>query len=264
MKNYFSNLFKHSIIAICVFCSISTFAQFSEKDTSNNEFLTPIGIGFNHLQGSFSNRFTNFKSFHSGLLYKNRKQFVFGIQGSYLFGANLKDSSMFEGIINENGTIVGGTGVPSIIEFGGRGFQVKGSFGKIFTLWDKNPNNGLLLLSSLGLLQHKIFVNIPENDIPQLNKVYRKGYDRLSNGLELSQFIGYIHLAESKEGGRQMFVPTYFFGIEVSNAWIQNRRSWNYDQIKQDTKLHYDQMVNFKFGWLIRVNSARKNDFHYF
>lgn len=254
-------LFATSFIVLLVF---SVNAQYSDKDTSNNEVLIPLGLSIDFPSGDFSSRFGTFKSLNIGFLYKNRKQFIMGIQYNYLFGAKLKDNSSFAPILTDRGDIIASSGVPGLIRFSGIAHHLKGSFGKIITLWDNNPNNGLLLLSSLGIFQHKIKIEVPENDIPQLNVNYRKGYDRLSNGLSFTQFIGYIHLAESKNDGRQVFVPTYYFGFDISNAWTKNRRDWNYDLFMKDEQLYQDRLISFKIGWIIHLNLMRKNDFHYF
>lgn len=252
------------IITSVFLLGLSSYAQYSDKDTCNNEILIPFGLGLDQTAGDFSSRFGLFKSAHVGFMYKNRKQLVYGIQYSYHFGARLKDDSMFDPVRDSNGDFIAATGVPTIVNFNGVAHHGKAVFGKIFTLWDNNPNNGLLLMGGLGFFQHKIRVDIADDDIPQLNYTYRKGYDRLSNGVSFNQFVGYIHLAESKHGGRQMFVPTYYFGFDINTAWVKNRRDWNYDLFMKDDNLYMDHLLTFRVGWLIHLNLVRKNDFHYF
>ena len=61
-----------------------------------------------------------------------------------------------------------------------------------------NSNSGILLMGGAGILQHKIRYEIPDNNAPQLSSEHKKGYDRLSNGPSISQFIGYVHFGNNR------------------------------------------------------------------
>jgi hypothetical protein len=63
--------------------------------------------------------------------------------------------------------------------------------------------------------------------VPQVQGAYAKGYDRLTNGPAISQYIGWLHLDRKK-------LVNFNAGIEIIEAFTQNRRDFNFDQMKKD------------------------------
>ena len=104
------------------------------------------------------------------------------------------------------------------------------------------------------MLQHKIRI---EGAAPQLMGEYKKGYDRLSNGLALGEFIGYVHL------GKNHFI-NFFAGFEIIEAFTKNRRSFNIDTIEKDDTKRLDILSGFKFGWIIPLYRRNADEFYYY
>lgn len=84
-------------------------------------------------------------------------------------------------------------------------------------------------MGGVGILQHKIRIEHQDNKIPQLEGDYLKGYDRLSNGLMVHQFVGYFHMSNNR-------LINFFVGAEAWQGFTKNRRDLNFD-----TKMHDDK-----------------------
>ena len=82
--------------------------------------------------------------------------------------------------------------------------------------------------------------------MPQLEDNMYKGYDRLSNGILASQFIGYQYSS---------LVKTIHFwgGIEFMQASTTNRRGFNYDTRQYDNLAKSNFAIGFKAGFIIPI-----------
>ena len=124
-----------------------------------------------------------------------------------------------------------------------RGLHINGHIGKIFPLSDKNRRSGIRVTVGAGFLQHKVRIqDDPQRLVPQLLDDYRKGYDRLTNGFALSQFVGYQIM--SLDGRLNVYL-----GVEFIEGFTQNRRSLNFDTMLQDTDKRFDMLLGFKLNY---------------
>ena len=90
-----------------------------------------------------------------------------------------------------------------------------------------------------------------------LNEDYKKGYDRLTNGFYLSQFIGYTFLDVRKR-------VNFYVGVEVNEAFTQNRRSWNYDMNLKDDATRNDILLGIKVGWILPIYFTPTEKYYYY
>jgi len=108
----------------------------------------------------------------------------------FIFGSTIKYDSLFHLIKTSGDYIIDGDGMYADVRTYQRGYTLMGKAGKIFSIFNDNPNSGLLVMIGGGFMQHKIRIENPGNTVPQLKGDYKKGYDKLTNGPALSQFIG--------------------------------------------------------------------------
>jgi hypothetical protein len=120
----------------------------------------------------------------------------------------------------------------------------------MFAIIKSRPNSGLVLNMGVGLIQHKIRIEVIGNNVPQLAKAYKKGYDRLSNGLLLSQDLGYLYLSDNR-------LLNIYFGFECMEGFTQSRRSFDYDKMQRDTKKRLDILYGVKIAWILPVYGSR-------
>ncbi len=211
--------------------------------------------------GDLADRFGLSSDIGAGFLYKFRNNMLIGGNLGFIFGGKVKEDTIFNGIIHSNNIFYGSEGIFSNVILLERGFDMYLRVGKLFTLFGPNPNSGLLVTAGVGFLQHKIRIQVnqdfQENDLPQLDNQQKKGYDRLSNGFSLNQFAGYMHLDNKR-------LMNFFIGIDFSQAWTKNRRSWNFDTMEKDTMKRLDILYGFRIGWIVPLYPKRVQDVYYY
>ena len=79
------------------------------------------------------------------------------------------------------GVAIGNDGRQTTIRFQERGILIPVYFGKIFPLFKHlNPNSGIYVEGGIQYIQHRIWIEVPANNVAQLTRDMRKGYDRLA------------------------------------------------------------------------------------
>jgi hypothetical protein len=233
-----------------------TNAQVSVKDSS---IFTPLISGSYAYQipgGDLFSRFGDNSNVGVDVLFKTKKNWIWGIQYSYIFGDNVKENNILDNIKTKDGFIINSSGQEAIIRIFERGHTVMARTGRLINVLAPNPNSGIMLMLSAGYIQHKIKIDNIGNDVPQLNDEYKKGYDRFTNGIAAQAFAGYLLLSNSR-------LTNFYAGIEFTNAWTQSRRSLNYDTMQRDTKQRIDQLTGFRVGWIIPIYKKSPREFYY-
>jgi len=247
-------------IATLTLAYFSSSAQVSPKDSAVFSPLITVAYSFNWPGGDLVSRFGANSTIGGGLSFKTRSNYVFGIGYNYIFGNNVKESGILEGLATTNGFIIADDGTPAKINMTERGYSLFAKFGKVLSVLPftdinlgPNPNCGVFVRAGGGLLQHKI--HIESNALP-LQKDYVKGYDRLTNGFALTEFIGYFYLSSNR-------LINFYIGMECIQGWTQNRRGYNYDTMEEDNTPRLDTMTGFKFGWVLPLYKKVPDEFYY-
>ena len=102
-----------------------------------------------------------------------------------------------------------------------------------------------MLQAGVGYIQHKIRIEIPGEDVFQLQAGYKQGYDKLHSGLALQQFIGWHYMQYN-----QHYV-NFNVGLELIEGFTKNRRGYNYDTQSYDNSKKLDIFAGLKFTWFI-------------
>ena len=233
---------------------LSTNAQVNIKDSTVFTPLISASYSYQWPGGDLVNRFGSNSSIGAAFMIKTKSNWIFGIDGNFIFGNNVKEDGILDNISTGNGQIIDENGNPVDIGFFERGFLTSLKFGRLFSLFGPNKNSGVVIIGSVGLLQHKIRI---ESDVPQLQDEYKKGYDRLTNGLALSEFIGYLYLGNKR-------TLNFYAGFEFTQAWTQNRRSYNFDTMKKDETKRIDLLSGIRFGWIIPFYKRVPDEYYYY
>lgn len=215
-------------------------AQYSTND--GNALLLHISYGLHLPSGDLSERFNENFAIGTQLEFiTNKSNFIFGLDGQFLFGSDVK-TDVLAGLRTAEGYIVGNDKDPADIQLRERGWFLGAYVGKLFSLSQTNPRSGLRLTVGTGVLQHKIRIqDDPQRTVPQLLGNYRKGYDRLTNGLALKEFLGYQLLSKNRR-------VNVILGLEFIQGFTQNRRDFNFDTMQADTEKRLDLLYGFKAG----------------
>jgi len=205
--------------------------------------------------GDLAKRFGNDYNVGGTLQWKTKKNWIFGIDGNFLFSDEVKEDVLAK-ISTSQGFIIGEDGFYADVFLYERGFMFSAKAGKIFPVVGPNPNSGLIATIGAGLLQHKIRIEDKTNTAPQLTDDYKKGYDRLTNGLSITEFLGYINFGSSR-------LVNFMGGFEFTQAFTQNGRSFNFDTMMQDNTARLDLLFGFRVAWIIPFYKRLPSSFYY-
>lgn len=242
---------KRKIIILFLFFSHSLISQ--EKE--NNAFL--INYSYQIPSGTLSEIFSNNSSIGINYLKKNKSNFFYGLKANYIFGGEIKESTIFNEISTEQGFVIDGNGTYANIILLQEGFSSHLYIGYALKIEEKKPN-GFYFSLGLGFLQHRILIDTKNQYIPQLNDNYKKGYDQLTNGLSTQLVIDYMILEEEKRF-------KLFAGIDYTLAFTKNRRVYDFSDMNYtDKNMRYDLLLGFHVGLIIPINRKNTEEYHYY
>ncbi len=203
--------------------------------------------------GELANRFGLSMSAGTSLEYfLANKNLIIGAEAYYLFGQTVKEDILAFARTTE-GEILGDIGTYAQVDLRQRGYFWGGHIGRFFkTKEGDNQIGGLRVTLGGGFLQHYIRIQDNQNvSIAQLSGAYRAGYDRLTNGFALNQFIGWQVLSRNKR-------INFHIGLELTEGFTKNRRGFNFDTGLRDDKNRLDMLYALKLGWMLPFWSAQK------
>ena len=207
--------------------------------------------------GKLANTFGNNSAIGSSYFIEMSNNILFGIETNFIFGGEIKEVNIFNEISTQSGAIIGGDGRYANINLMQRGFD---SYILIGYAKHQKPKNlsGIYITQGIGYMQHKIFIDTKNQNVPQLDENMKKGYDRFSNGLSTKTSLDYKYF--SKSGRLQIGA-----GINYTVAYTKNQRVYNFaaNQYYSD-KRSWDKLLGFKVEIIIPVNKKNQEEFHYF
>jgi len=248
-----------SILFLAIVSSAGAFSQTSPKDSSVVAPIFFMGGGFQVPGGDLADRFGNNACAGGGFLLKTRDNWLAGAGFTYLFGTDIRiEDQVMANLYTSDGHIIdegGNYGFYTLFE---RGFYLPLHVGKVISLPFTNPNSGLLLMGSAGYFQHKIRISVQDNSIPQLKGDYKRGYDRLTGGVGISECIGYFHIGNSR-------LMNYFAGVEFFQSWTKPLRDVNFDTRLPDApSKRKDLLMGVRIAWMIPIYKRMPEAFYLF
>lgn len=234
------------LIVYLLITGAAVFPQASIRDSSI--FITEVKMSYAAQMpvGQLAERFGLNSSLGLEVMLKTRSRLNVGIQGTFLFGNNLKETSILDPLRDEQGQIIDLNGEYAKVLTMERGFTLCASVGYLLPVLGPNPNSGLLFKLGGGFMQHKIRIESDRNPVPQLQGDYIKGYDRLTNGFALTQFLGYQYLSNRR-------LINFYFGVEAFEGLTKNRRPINFDTAEKDDAQRTDILIGLRAGWILPI-----------
>lgn len=231
-------------------------AQFLGSGNSGKVILLNFGYGPQVPIGELSDRFGNNFAAEVSADFMTASNWTFGVQGQFLFGSEVKED-VLAGLRTETGDIIGNDREPADIQLRQRGSYYGVRAGRLIGLSQNNDRTGIRINLGAGLLQHRIRIqDDPFRTVPQLTGEYAKGYDRLTNGLALHQFVGYQTIG--KTNGVNLTI-----GFEFFQGFTQNRRSFNFDTRVADTEQRLDLLAGLRFSFSLPFYQGNSEEIFY-
>lgn len=221
-------------------------AQYSIRDSTISFPMIGATFSYELPAGILAERFGN--SFSAGAVFqwKLKSNWLIGIDANFIFSEDVKENHFLDQYKTPDGNIIDGGGSFSIVNLSERGSRYVLKVGKIFSVIGPNKNSGILATAGVGFLQHRIYIDTPGNPIPYLEGENAKGYDRLTNGLMINQFIGYMNFSNKR-------LVNFYTGLEFTEGFTQNRRAYNFDTGLHDSTKRTDIMIGVRFGWVFPI-----------
>jgi hypothetical protein len=188
---------------------------------------------------------------------KTRKNWIFGVDFGFIFGNQFRENSPLDSITTHvDHYMIDQNGEFPTIRLYERGFLSSFWAGKLFPVLSPNPNSGFVTSMGLGWLQYHYRIEDIGNKSPQLAGDLKKGYDRLTGGPALSEYIGYTYLSNKR-------MINFFFGMEFTQAITWDFRPFDYEMMRKDDKQRLDLLCGLRAGWILPLYKSAPKEFYY-
>lgn len=245
-----NHIFSLIIVLLCV-------QQLSAQSVKDSAFrILMVGVHFSGQlpQKDLAKRFGPNLSAGGNFTWKTKHNILFGVEGSYFFGKNVRED-VVSSLKTEEGFVIDNEGYPADLRLTERGWNIYANVGMLFSKLGNNPNSGVFFTVGAGYMQHKINLYDANKKVAAVKGDLRKGYDRLSGGFGLTQFVGYKYISNNR-------LANCYFGFEFYEGFTKSYRGFNYDTGLEDTQKRLDVLMGFRIGWILPLYKRTK-DFYY-
>jgi len=232
-------------------------SQVNVNDSTVAAFSPTITYAYQFPGGDIAKQYGNNSTIGGGMMYKSKKNVLLSFDVNFLFGSDIKNSdSILKMVLTDNGFIIDGNGVYTLYSMYERGYSINFRMGKVFNLLAANPNSGIFFMGGIGYLAHRLNIDVQHETAPQITGDYAKGYDRLTTGFNLNEFIGYYFMSKSR-------VLNFYAGFEFYQAFTKSRRDYIFDLMQKDDVNHFDLFYGIKIGWMIPMYDRAPDKYYY-
>lgn len=255
---------KCKYLLVILFLSQSFLISAQNEKVANDKMNIPylsVSYSYQIPLADMAERYGSNSMVGVGFTYKTNNNLLFGVDWGYLFSRNVKyNKTLFEAISTSQGeydvNMITGAGRVALITLDERGNVIMLRAGKVFNVWANNPNSGLFVTGGLGLITHKIKIQVRDNDVPQLDPEYRKGYDRASVGPAVGLQFGYLFFDNQRRINFKAEIEAYY-------GLTHSIRPYNFDTMMKDTEWRNDVLIGLKISWIIPLYPKAPKDFYY-
>lgn len=256
--NYVCAMSKISFLTLALLVQFISHGQSEVKDTLLFDPHVSFGYAYQIPGGDMASRFGNNHNLGFGFHIKSRTSWYYGAQATYLFGSQvIQEKGFLQNLKVDGGYILDNDGQLSKISIQERGFTATLDGGRLFNFIGPNQNSGLLVIAGLGFMQHKIRIEHQESHIQQLEGEYLKGYDRLTNGPVVKEFVGYYHMSNNR-------LINFCIGLEAWQGFTQSARPLNFDTQTSDTEKRQDVLVGLRVDWTLHLYKRMSDNYYYY
>lgn len=178
-----------------------------------------------------------------------------GLQGSFLFGAQVKED-VLANLRTGEGYIIGNDRLPADLQLRMRGAYLGGLAGKLWPL-DGSHRSGIRFSLGAGWLHHFIRIQKdPSRYVAQVEGPYGRGYDRLAGGPAGYQWLGY-------EVHRNNGQVNLYIGLEILLAFTQPLRDYQFDLRGPEVGRRQEGFIGLRAGWALPWQFGKRTQIWY-
>ena len=247
------------LVSLCFFSLVNYGlgqGVFKRKFDAKPAFIFDVTAKYQIPGADLSKRFGKNATIGLDLTFKAKNNWFLTAGGHFMFGKNVKELGLLDTLKGETGEIIDQNGQFAVIGYNERGMYLGGSLGKIIPLNKVNGNSGLVVSVGGGYLQHRIKI-FSTSTVPQLAGNYKKGYDRMTTGPALTQFIGYRFMDP-------VLRLNFVVGFEMIEGFTQNRRNLNFDTGFADHTKRLDLLYGLRFSLSVPLYLKKADEEEFF
>lgn len=228
---------------VLIFSTIGMLAQ-SSKGNEYGALNANFTYGAHLPEGDFKERFGFHFSLGLGLEYITEPgNIIMGLESNYQFGGIVKED-VLKPLLTTDGEIIGNDLQFASVNLRQRGMYTGAVIGKLFQTHSTNKKEGIRATAGVGYWWHKIRVQDDFDTAPQFSGDYIKGYDRLTGGIALTQFIGYQKLDPNR-------LANFMIGFEFMQGFTSSIREFNFDTRQYATGSRIDLNFGVRIAWTL-------------
>ncbi|MCH2023133.1 MAG: hypothetical protein MK207_11710 [Saprospiraceae bacterium] len=225
--------------------NISTYKILDENIAPPNGFLIDFAYGVHLPLADMAENFIYNFTLSGKVQYILSNNLTFGLVGDYQFADDVKTDVVFI-LRDAEGFLIDRFGQLADVQFGQRGFFLGGSISYLIPVFKKYKRSGIEVRFEGGYQQHWVRIEVIGGEVFALSGDYKKGYDRMTSGFAMRQYIGYRHLDKKR-------LLNFFAGFDIMEAFTRNRRGFNFDTMQEDNKDRIDILLGFRLGVTLPV-----------
>jgi hypothetical protein len=248
------------LLLICALLMLNLQAQrtrepsFSDSNNKGNAILFHFNLGSHIPAADMAKRFGNDLSIGGGLERITENNLIVGVEGHFFFSQKVKEDPL-AALRTPEGDIIGIDQAIASLVLRERGFYIGANMGKLITFNEKR-RRGLRLTGSLGWLQHKIRLQDDGQTVPQVTGNYAFGYDRLTGGLALNEFVGWQQLSISRR-------INWYVGFEFGQGFTGTLRDYDFAEQRKLSERRLDLRFGVRAGWVLPFYQRKAEDIYY-
>lgn len=240
-----------------IFCDCSAQKQ-DIKTTKIPVSMIQANYALQFPGGSMSDLFGYNHAVGGGYTFKNKHNWLFGVDFNFMFGQQIKDeAALYHMLETHNEFIISTDGSVSEVRTHERGFNAFIKFGKLFPVLSPNPNSGIFIDAGLGLLTYKYRIDNVKGMAQPLSDEYPKGYDRLTAGFAFRESVGYLFLSNSR-------LANFFVCFDFLQSFSHRLRDYDFDLMQYtDKSAKMDYLYSIRIGWIFNLYRRSTPDYYY-
>lgn len=231
-------------------------AKIIPNDSVVRATMIALRMGAMQPVGILNDRYGYFKSTGLRVAFKNKHNWMLGIQGEYYFGKTIKDGDILAAILADDGSIITNDGLLGQAKLYARSYFVGATVGKLIPLEKHYLNTGIAIWTSVGYWQHRVRINNDDN-IYALTDAYKAGYDRLTSGIGLQQQVEYFYMSRKR-------LVNFSVGLDFNIGYLKGRRTIIFDTGKSGLDYRLDMMLGAHISWFLPIFARNKNSVYSF
>ncbi|MEO6040015.1 MAG: hypothetical protein ABIQ93_16500 [Saprospiraceae bacterium] len=245
-----------ALLFVAVLLSAQRFREHPQPEEARNKgnaILTHLEFGAYTPGGDLAHRFGQNGGIGLGGEWISANNLILGVEGHFYFGSKVKEDPLAI-LRTAEGDLIGNNQSLASVPLHQRGWYAGGLIGKLVTFGDRR--SGLRVTLGAGLAQHKIRVQDDQGVMTQLTGEYAKGYDRLTGGLALEQFVGWQKLGKNRRAN-------FMIGFEFNQGFTHTLRDWDFNDRRKLDGQRLDLRFGIRAAWTIPFYIGGADNIYY-